>query len=96
MLAIFVEMFLEVDLSQIPMPHDCASRLTELASNWAFVEPGSATVHNSKELIREILQLRKNVFGALQGLRSQPAPSPRISRIRAAAGAKGPNIWAAA
>ena len=81
MLAIFVEMFLEVDLSQIPMPHDSASRLTELASNWAFVEPGSATVHNSKELIREILQLRKNVFGALQGLRSQPAPSPMLQAM---------------
>ena len=90
MLSIFTQMFLEVEVGSIPMAHDSASRLTELASLWAFVEPGSNAISHSKELIREILQLRKQVFTALQTLRSEELQgSPMLRKMLEAESAPG-------
>lgn len=69
MMAIFTQMFLEIEFSAIPMAHDNASKLIELASAYAFTPPGKAMEPADKEQIRSILQLRKATFEALDCLR---------------------------
>ncbi|KAF5298692.1 hypothetical protein FQA39_LY19212 [Lamprigera yunnana] len=82
MLSIFTQMFLDVELNQLPMAHDSASRLIELASAYAFVAPGEESIKGDKAHIREILQLRKTVFDALQTLRSDALPaSPMLAAM---------------
>ncbi|WP_353235788.1 cytochrome P450 [Diaphorobacter ruginosibacter] len=90
MLSIFTQMFLEVELSHLPMAHDSASRLIELASSYAFVPPGQESLKDSKERIREILQLRKTIFNALQCLRGDAfAHSPMLNAMLEAESAPG-------
>lgn len=93
MLAIFTQMFLEVALQDIPMPHSNASRLIELASAYAFTAPGAAPDEaaraQARQHIREILQLRKDTFAALQHLRDLPPSSPMLQAMLAAESAHG-------
>ena len=82
MLSIFTQMFLEVELAQLPMAHHSASRLIELASSYAFVAPGQESIKDNKGHIREILQLRKTIFNALQCLRGDSLPrSPMLKTM---------------
>lgn len=93
MLAIFTQMFLEVELQDIAMPHGNASRLIELASAYAFTAPGAASGGagraQSHAHIREILQLRKETFAALQHLRQLPEPTAMLKTMLAAESAPG-------
>ncbi len=82
MLSIFTQMFLDVELASLPMAHGSASRLIELASAYAFVAPGQEGLGGDKAHIREILQLRKTIFTALQTLRSDTlARSPMLQAM---------------
>lgn len=82
MLSIFTQMFLEVELQSIPIAQDSASRLIELAAEYAFVAPHQEHTERSKEQIREILDLRKKVFGALQCLRADDLQrSPMLQKM---------------
>ncbi|MEG0920032.1 MAG: cytochrome P450 [Comamonas sp.] len=90
MLSIFTQMFLEVELARLPMAHDSASRLIELASSYAFVAPGQESIKDNKAHIREILQLRKTIFNALQCLRGDAFPrSPMLEAMLEAEAAPG-------
>ncbi|MEJ5030412.1 cytochrome P450 [Comamonas sp. MYb69] len=90
MLSIFTQMFLDVELSSLPMAHGSASRLIELASAYAFVAPGQEGLGGDKAHIREILQLRKTIFAALQTLRGDSVPrSPMLAAMLQAETAPG-------
>lgn len=85
MMAIFAQMFLEIEFADIPMAHDNASKLIELASSYAFTAPGEDRSPADKALIREILQLRKSTFDALSKLREQTGHhSPLLKALLAA------------
>lgn len=81
MLSIFTQMFLEVALKDVPMPHGNASRLIELASAFAFKAPGKERGGYPREHLREILALRKETFAALQSLRGLPQPGPLLKKL---------------
>ncbi|MDH5855734.1 cytochrome P450 [Lampropedia aestuarii] len=82
MMAIFAQMFLEIEFSDLPMAHDSASKLIELASAYAFTPPGKAMDLADKEHIRAILQLRKTTFDALNRLRVSPShKSPLLQKM---------------
>jgi cytochrome P450 len=70
LLSVFTQLFLELEPSAIPMAADSASRLIQMASQYAFVAPGDEYLALSKEHLLEIMQLRKTVFAALQRLRA--------------------------
>lgn len=96
MLSIFTQMFLEVALQDIPMPHCHASRLIELASAYAFTAPGGEgggqTRGHSSEHIREILRLRKQTFSALQYFRHLPQLGPMLRAMLEAESVPGFNF----
>lgn len=85
MMAIFTKMFLEIEFADIPMAHDNASKLIELASAYAFTAPGEDRSPADKEHIREILQLRQSTFAALSKLRDETGhQSPLLKALLAA------------
>ncbi|THU01949.1 cytochrome P450 [Lampropedia puyangensis] len=82
MASIFTQMFLEMELVQLPISHDSPSQLVELASAYAFVAPGQEKNLENKEHIRKILQLRKSIFDALAPLRDDTSlKSPLLKAI---------------
>jgi cytochrome P450 len=85
MLSIFTRMFLELELSQLPVAPESASHLIELASAYAFVAPGQEAMRHDKARIAEILKLRKSIFDGLKTLRDPAAPqSPLLKKLLAA------------
>lgn len=80
-ISVFTQMFLEIELQDIPMAHDSASRLIELASVYAFTAPGAERSVYKQEDIRDIFYWRKHVFDALQHLRHLPEPAPLLQKL---------------
>lgn len=92
-ISIFTQMFLEVELKDIPMAHDSASRLIELASVYAFQAPGAHADGGrsgyAPEHIHAIFEGRKLIFDALQTVRHLPDPSPLMRKMLEAESAEG-------